>query len=132
IRVDMLSNRPHAMTNYSLQGTTGCYESARAHGERDRIWLRSHCPDPNTWRDLSEFEEYLPAFWREGQALAARVGHGGGDLFEMLDFVEAIRGLHPPTVGIHEAMDLTLPGLVSQRSILEGGRWLEVPDSRLW
>ena len=30
IRVDMLSNRPHAMTNYSLQGVDGCYESARS------------------------------------------------------------------------------------------------------
>jgi hypothetical protein len=27
---------------------------------------------------------------------------------------------------------MTLPGLVSQRSILEGGRWIEVPDSRAW
>jgi len=30
IRVDMLSDRPHAMSNYSLQGTQGAYESARA------------------------------------------------------------------------------------------------------
>ena len=30
IRVDMLSDRPHAMTNYQLQGTDGCYESSRA------------------------------------------------------------------------------------------------------
>ena len=41
IRVDMLSNRPHAMANYQLQGTDGCYESARAPGEKDRIWLRA-------------------------------------------------------------------------------------------
>jgi hypothetical protein len=29
-------------------------------------------------------------------------------------------------------MDMTLPGLVSQRSILQDGAWLEVPDSREW
>lgn|GEM_PF-4335041 len=28
IRVDMLSNRPHAMRNYSLQGTKDCCEYA--------------------------------------------------------------------------------------------------------
>ena len=41
IRVDMLSNRPHAMTNYQLQGTKGCYESARSSQwqERNRVWL---------------------------------------------------------------------------------------------
>ncbi len=132
IRVDMLSDRPHAMHNHCLQGTDGCYESARTAGERHRVWLRAHSDDPNAWRDLFDFEEHLPSFWREGAALAERVGHGGGDLFELLDFCEALRGEHPPMVGIHEAMDMTLPGLVSQRSILEGGRWLDVPDSRAW
>jgi len=29
-------------------------------------------------------------------------------------------------------MDMTLPGLVSQQSILEEGRWIDVPDSRQW
>jgi len=52
IRVDMLSNRPHAMTNYCLQGTTGCYESARSKLGVDKIWLRGLCPDENTWLHL--------------------------------------------------------------------------------
>ena len=29
-------------------------------------------------------------------------------------------------------MDMTLPGLLSQQSIEEGGSWLDVPDSRDW
>jgi hypothetical protein len=29
-------------------------------------------------------------------------------------------------------MDMTLPGLVSQQSILQGSAWLPVPDSRAW
>ena len=41
-------------------------------------------------------------------------------------------GKCPPAVGIDFAMDMTLPGLVSQRSISEGGRWIDVPDSRTW
>jgi hypothetical protein len=49
-----------------------------------------------------------------------------------MDFVDAVQGRKPPTVGIHEALDMTLPGLVSQESIRRGGEWLEVPDSRLW
>jgi len=133
IRVDMLSDRPHAMTNYALQGTDGCYESARAAGERNRIWLRSRCPDANTWLDLVDLEdEFLPRRRKELSRQAARTGHGGGDFFELLDFVEAIRDGRPPVVGIHEAMDMTLPGLVSQRSIRQGGAWLDVPDSRTW
>jgi predicted dehydrogenase len=33
LRLDMLSNRPHNMVHYALQGTNGCYESPRGGGE---------------------------------------------------------------------------------------------------
>lgn len=137
IRVDMLSDRPHAMTNYQLQGTTGCYESARASGEKNRIWLseegKRRAETSPSWVGLEELEErYLPAAWRDIQATAARSGHGGGDYFVLTEFAESIRSGRPPLVGIHEAMDLTLAGLVSQQSIQSGGQWLSVPDSRAW
>lgn len=133
IRVDMLSNRPHAMTNYQLQGTDGCYESARAPGERDRVWLRARCPTMHTWLDLATLsEEFLPDFWKQNMTRGQAAGHGGGDFFEVLDFVDAIEGRRPNPIGVHEAMDMTLPGLVSQQSVREGGRWIDVPDSRTW
>jgi predicted dehydrogenase/GNAT superfamily N-acetyltransferase len=133
IRVDMLSDRPHAMTNYQLQGTDGSYESARAEGERNRIWLRSLSKTPTHWTDLQELEkEFLPASWREAAGAAEKAGHGGGDYFEILDFVDAALGKRPPPFGIDAAMDMTLPGLCSQVSIAEGGRWVDVPDSRTW
>ena len=40
IRLDLLSNRPHLMDYYSLQGTGGAYESSRAEGEPDRVYLK--------------------------------------------------------------------------------------------
>lgn len=133
IRVDMVSDRPHNMVNYQLQGTEGCYESGRAPGEKNRIWLKSRCPDMNTWINLEEMaEEFLPEYWKEGMEIARNAGHGGGDYFEILDFVKAIQGKQPCPIGIDEAMDMTLPGLISQQSIFEGGRWIEVPDSREW
>ena len=65
IREDMLSERPHAMHNHCLQGTEGCYESARCHGEKHRIWLSSLGLGTNEWIDLAELEqEYLPPMWR--------------------------------------------------------------------
>jgi predicted dehydrogenase len=132
IRVDMLSERPHAMTNYSLQGTKGCYESARSSQERHKIWLANLSPDANTWMDLAELEqEYMPAMWRDPPEAALRAGHGGGDYFEVLDFVRSIVDGTCP-IGIHEAMDMTLPGLISQASIAAGGDWLDVPNSRTW
>ena len=133
IRVDMISDRPHSMTNYQLQGADGCYESSRHEGEVGKIWLRSRCDDPNKWLDLTELEEeFLPEFWKQAMDAAEKAGHGGGDYFEILDFVDAATGKRPPVIGIHEAMDMTLPGLISQQSIAEDGRWLDVPDSREW
>ena len=132
IRVDMLSDRPHAMNNYQLQGTDGAYESARAPGERHRVWLRAKNPARDRWLDLIEFEEYLPEAWRRDEARAQAAGHGGGDFYVVADFVRAVREGTPPAVDIDAAMDMTLPGLVSQQSIAEGGRWLPVPDSRQW
>lgn len=128
----MLSDRPHAMTNYQLQGTDGCYESARAPGERNRIWLRSKCRDM-TWMDIEQLEdEFLPQQWKTQAEIAMKTGHGGGDYFEVIDFVNAITGKKECPIGIDQAMDMTLPGLVSQQSIIQNGAWLEVPDSRQW
>jgi predicted dehydrogenase len=133
IRVDMLSDRPHCMTNYSLQGMDGCYESARAHGEQNRVWLRSRSKSANEWTRLEDFEdEFLPESWKQGAEAAAKTGHGGGDYFEVLDFVDAVLGKRKAPVGIDEAMDMTMPGLVSQLSIAAGGVWMDVPDSRGW
>ena len=133
IRVDMLSDRPHAMTNYQLQGTDGCYESARSKHETPKIWLRKFREEPDEWMELSELEaEFLPERWREASEAAKNAGHGGGDYFEILDFVDAITGKCAPAIGIHEAMDMTLPGLISQESIRGAGAWISVPDSRNW
>ncbi len=133
IRLDMLSDRPHAMNIYQLQGTEGAYESPRAPGEKHRIWLRSRHGSPDAWRDLASLEqEFLPAAWREHAAAAAEAGHGGGDFLELLHFADVIEGRQPNDLPIDAAMDMTLPGLASQQSIVEGGRWVDVPDSRAW
>jgi predicted dehydrogenase len=134
IRVDLLSDRPHATTNYQLQGTDGCYESARSKGDIDRIWLRSkNNAEERQWINPEDIaDEFLPQWYQAGMATALKAGHGGGDYFEVLDFVDAITGNKPCPIGIHETMDMTLPGLISQQSIAQGGCWLDVPDSRDW
>jgi hypothetical protein len=77
-------------------------------------------------------DEFMPDIWRDPPREAIEAGHGGGDYFEVMDFVEAVKGTRPPAIDVHQAMDMTLPGLVSQESIRRGGEWLEVPDSRDW
>jgi ribosomal protein S18 acetylase RimI-like enzyme len=138
IRLDLVSERPHAMNIYQLQGTNGVYESPRAPGEKHRVWLKA-LSEQVRWHDLDALmnldelaARYLPDDWRNPPKEALQAGHGGGDYFEVRDWVRAIRGEAPNPLGIHEALDMTLPGLVSQQSIAQNGAWLDVPDSRAW
>jgi len=145
IRLDMLSERPHAMDNYQLQGTEGCYESARADHydpepggfDTHKVWLDEYEDSDDShdyeWIPLSEMEnEYLPDLWRRFGEDAAASGHGGGDYILMCDVLDTLLAGESPRIGIHEAMNMTLPGLVSQDSIERDGEWLSVPDSREW
>jgi len=133
IRLDMLSERPHRMDYYSLQGTTGVYEAACAPGSQPRIWTSRFSPDKVAWRPLEEYaEEFLPEVWLNPPPEAEGSGHWGGDYMIALDFINAALGEKAPPIGINEAMDMTLPGLVSQESIRRGSSWLLVPDSRDW
>jgi predicted dehydrogenase len=130
IALDLISDGP-ARHKFRLQGTDGCLEIPDFEHGQDRAWLRSRC-NQEQWRSLNDFaDEFLPEVWRRHGARAAAAGHEGSDFIQMVEFVEAIRS-GQPSIGIHEAMDMTLPGLVSQRSIVEGGKWIDVPDSREW
>lgn len=132
IRVDMLSERPHAMTNYALQGTLGAYESARSEGQVNRVYLKSD-KQPVVWEMLEKYEnDFLPEFWKNASTEALKAGHGGGDYFEVNDFIQSITGEIECPINIHRALDMTLPGLISQESIRMGGIWIDVPDTRYW
>ncbi len=68
VRVDMISNRPHQMTYYALQGTHGVYEASRVGGQPGHVWLGegadAYKDHGRKWRPLSEFEKHLPEEWR--------------------------------------------------------------------
>lgn len=128
IRLDMLSNRPDAPTNYTLQGTAGAYESARAAGETDRVFFCTEQEGGRRWRPLESYASALPAWYRDGWPPAAGSGHGGADFFVARDFVRACRAEIPVSIGIEDAVNWTAAELVSQESIARGGMPLAVPS----
>ena len=124
IRVDMLSDRPHGMNNYHLQGTDGCYESRRVAECGARIWLRELAPQPR-WCGMDEVAGYLPERWKNPPPEALAAGHGGGDYFEILDFAKlgARRGgavRSPPGDG-HDAAGTGQPGIGAAGWTVAGG-----------
>lgn len=131
IRLDMLSNRPHLPTYYSLQGTQGVYEAARFPGDEGRLWIgENRHEERRQWQPLSAFEAHLPARWRENAQEAAQAGHGGGDYHVGRAFAESIRDSSPPPIDIFDALEWTAAGLCSQLSIANGGIPIRVPDFR--
>ncbi len=130
LRLALVSPRPYE-THYELQGTAGAYHNGK-------LWLPELSEEPK-WFSVDELlarpefaESYLPEEWRNPPEEALSAGHGGGDFFEVRDFIRAVRGEIPTPIDIHAGMDMTLPGLISQQSILHGGVWMDVPDSRGW
>ena len=127
IRIDMLSNRP-ANSYFSLQGTKGCYESSRGLGAAPKIWLDEFSVTEQ-WRPLSQFEDLLPERWKNPPAESENAGDLG-EYFKVRDFVDSILTDTEPPLDVYTAMDFTVPGLVSEQSIANGGAPMEVPNFR--
>ena len=52
------------------------------------------------------------------------------EYFELRDFVDSILHDTQPTLDVYRALDFTVPGLVSEQSIVNGGTPVEVPNFR--
>ncbi len=133
IRLDLVSERPNCVNRHQLQGTEGVFDSGCCpEGGSGQIWLRRLGAQAR-WFDLDTVgEECIPDVWRDPDEAVKNGGHCGADTIMARDFLRAIRGEPVTVAGIHEAMTMTLPGLMSQASVAQGGVWLDVPDSRQW
>lgn len=134
--MDMLSTRPYGL-NFRLQGTKGAFESFRDWTDgRTRLWADDLNRNGNSdiWIDFKQVQkDYIPEIWRDvPKSVEQESTHWGIDYVTIREYIGSIYGLKKFKIGIHEAMDMTLPGLVSQESICEDGKWIEVPDSRQW
>ena len=126
--------RPHNMTAYLFQGTKGCMEMPRGLGDTPSIWLEDHPKDPEStrreWRSLYDFNDYLPERYKASDDSAKNAGHGGGDFYQVYDFVDAIRTGEEPEVNVYRAAEWTAVGLLSELSVVNGGRAISVPNFR--
>ncbi|WP_409341452.1 Gfo/Idh/MocA family protein [Paenibacillus sp. MBLB4367] len=130
IRVDCLSNRPHNMKYYSLQGTKGSYEAPRGLGDQHKIWLTTMGEDSVRWKPLSEYYDLLPERYKQVTEEQRKTGHWGGDFFIVQDFVDAIKGIKKPEIDVYDACEWTAVGLLSELSVMNGGKAIAMPNFR--
>jgi predicted dehydrogenase len=127
MRLDLTSNRPEVWNYYSIQGTEGAYESGKLFGDKPRIYIEGKSK-AQTWDEVEQYADaYLP---RRYSAPPDEAGHGGSDAWPLLDFVQSIEDGTAPKFDIYKALDMTLPGIVSEQSIFQNGDWVAVPDPR--
>lgn len=123
-RLDLLSNRPDLWDFYAIQGTDGAFEAARGPADQFKVSLHG----AEEWAPLESFaERYLPEKYR---SVPAGSGHWGSDAWPFIEFLDAIESDSAPPLGIYRALEMTLPGIISEASIAEGGAWRHVPDPR--
>jgi len=111
--------------NYEIYGTKGSMETDRWDGGQLHIYqeTKGTC--------VGEHNKYAPAFTIPGNENA---GHGGSDFFTTHYFVRSLLGdeeAKANSIGVYEAVDMCIPGILAYRSIVAGGTTLDVPDFRL-
>ncbi len=132
IRLDAISPRPHQMTYYTIQGTKGVVESSRQADQPANIWLTSSGQSVNeaSWQPLSDYKQHLPQRYCTASEQEIKSGHGGGDFFVVADFVDAIRNNTAPPIDVYKACEWTAVGLLSELSITNNGRQIDMPHFR--
>lgn len=115
---------------YAVYGSKGRAESAREAARCDdnkRIYIDLDSNEDSF--DSVEVNTYIPV--RENDEQANKAGHGGSDFYSIWHFVEKVKGNpNADIIDIYEAMDMFLPGMFAYRSILNGGKPMEVPNLR--
>ena len=115
---------------YTLYGSKGRAESAREDaelGDVSRIYV-------NTDEFDGQYKGAKPECYEPEQVkleAAHAFGHGGSDYFTMHHFIRKVLGDETAdTIDVYEALDMFLPGLFAYRSILAGGKPMEIPNLR--
>jgi len=134
LRYDVQSSRPHNMTHYALQGTSGAYLSERAEGENSLVWTEKMSGDgvghpqwEPLWNRAGEWEHPL---WRHWLPEAEKAGHGGGDFFVLREFVAAIIERRKPEIDVYDAVTWSSVFPLSIQSVNGQGAPVKFPDFR--
>lgn len=132
LRTDCLSPRPHNMTYYQLQGTNGIFQSSSGMNDIDKVsFIGEENPMSNMkWEALDNYKDYLPERYKNASEEQNKSGHGGGDFFIVEDFINAIRTGEQPDIDVYKACEWTAVGLLSNLSVTNNGKTIEIPNFR--
>ena len=115
---------------YSMYGSKGRMECPREDANADHVSrIYVNCDELEGEYKERPCENYMPS--RELDDMCRSFGHDGSDFYTMYHFVEKILG-NPSAdiIDVYEALDMFLPGMFAYRSILAGGKAMNIPNLR--
>jgi predicted dehydrogenase len=95
-------------------------------GAKHIVWKAGSSP-----LDLPQTESYQQTeWWRTNilpESLRHPSGHDGSHTFIVHEFIQSIVEKRSPSVGVYEALAMTIPGIIAHQSALRGGEQMEIP-----
>ncbi|MGI6208199.1 MAG: Gfo/Idh/MocA family protein [Anaerolineae bacterium] len=113
--------REPAFHYYSLYGTKGCLETSRPPAALATHAYLEEVPHLQGMMTLP-LNTDVPG------ARTVAGGHGTAEFLMVQDFMRAVREDREPPLGIEQAVDMCLPGLMAHESALRGGVPVEIPQ----
>jgi len=116
LRYDANSPRPNNMASHELQGTRAVFRTQIDPHNEPLVWIdgkspggekkkRGHPSHADSWDKLSKYaDEFEHPRWKRHKAMALKAGHGGGDFFELEDFLDAVEGRKPCAINVVDAV----------------------------
>jgi predicted dehydrogenase len=120
ILVSLNTRRPGAH-NYRLFGTQGSVEWYSHEGFCRRI---------DSAREEKEGWERIDIGTARDDVDKADSGHGGTDIWTAITFTNALLAGRRVPIDVYRMADYTLPGILANRSAMNGGGVIHVPDIR--
>ncbi len=130
IRLDFFSTRPNNYLYMGLQGTKACYEAPRGPKDEHKIHVDGVTPK-GEWQPIWAYADYLPQAWQHFPKEEIKEGFDSGTWLMVEDFARCILDDTRPPIDIIDALNMTVPGLMSEVSIQQGGVPVEVPEFQL-
>ena len=128
IRLDFFSPRPMNFTYYGIQGTKGAYEAPRAPGEPHKVYIEGEC-EPNTWRDLMAYMDYLPEADR-GLFDDPLDGYTSGEAVMIEAFARSVLDDTPTPIDVYDAVTWSSIVPLSTQSVKRNGAPVDIPNFR--
>jgi hypothetical protein len=130
----MRTDRGHMCRCNQFWVCAGHGERAQWFGDKSSLYMENeglHAPTGRRRPD-GEFRTIeTPKYWNSDMlpsAMRHTSHHGSSAPFLTAEFINALLEDREPTVEIYEALAMTVPGIIAQKSAEKGGEQLKVPQ----